>query len=225
MMAQSFAGEASIEQRKHPRAQLTLPVRVRWQGSLGMRLEITETIDISREGLLIRRNDPRATPSRVWVAFPFDPNAAGAVQPETPARILRSEADPAGGWRLALRLEVPQREVPQPGGSERRKTARIPFALPIFVRAQGTPWPEESMTRDISRSGVQFETAQVYEKGEVVLAKIPWGEWDKAGEIPGRVMHIEPMAGEAPEGSSGSAENSSQVLNSVGVEWLRAAKS
>jgi len=189
-----------------------------------MRLEITETIDISREGLLIRRSDPRATPSRVWVAFPFDPDAAGAVQPETPARILRSEPDPAGGWRLAMRLELPQRESPRPAESERRKTPRIPFALPIFVRAHGTPWPEESMTRDISRSGVQFETAQVYANRELVLAKIPWGEWDKAGEIPGRVVHIEPLAGDSHEGPNGSPEDGSRVLNSVGVEWVRAAK-
>src|ERR1700722_14905642 len=123
MMARSFP-ETSIELRKHPRAQLKLPVRIRWQGSLGMRLEITETIDVSRGGLLIRRNDPHPAPSRVWVAFPFNPVAAGAVQPETPARIVRSEPHPSGGYRLALRLELPPRVGARARGSERRQTPR-----------------------------------------------------------------------------------------------------
>jgi PilZ domain len=211
-----------IELRKNPRAQLRLPVRIRWQGSLGMRLEITETIDVSREGLLLHRVDLRAMPSRVWVAFPFDPAAAGAVQPETPARIVRSEPDPAGGSWVALHMELPQREA-RPIETERRRTPRIPFALPIFVRANGTPWPEESMTRDISQGGAQFETSHVYALQSIVLAKIPWGEWDKAGEISGRVVRIEAVAG-GTETSDENGENASRVLSSVGVEWVRIAK-
>jgi hypothetical protein len=227
MMARNLAGASRgkrIELRKNPRAQLRLPVRIRWQGSLGMRLEITETIDVSREGLLVRREDPRAIPSRVWVAFPFDPAAAGAVQPETPAHIMRDEPDPAGGRFVALHMELPQREAPRPVEQERRKTQRIPFALPIFVRAQGTPWPEESMTRDISQGGAQFETSHVYANQQMVLAKIPWGEWAKAGEIPGRVVRIEPVRRESDEGLAANGENGSRVLSTVGVEWMRVAK-
>ena len=41
-----------VDLRKSPRARLHLPARIRWLGPLGMRLEITETIDVSREGLL-----------------------------------------------------------------------------------------------------------------------------------------------------------------------------
>ena len=189
-----------------------------------MRLEITETIDVSRGGLLIRRSDTHPAPSRVWVAFPFNPVAAGAVQPETPARIVRSEPHPSGGYRLALRLELPQREGSRPPGSERRKTPRVPFALPIFVRAQGAPWPEESMTRDISQGGAQFESAQELAHREVVLATIPWGEWAKAGEIPGRIVHIKPLGDGSGEGPGGGTANGSRVLTSVGVEWLRTAK-
>jgi PilZ domain len=188
-----------------------------------MRLEVTETIDVSREGLFLRRADPRVMPSRVWVAFPFDPAAAVAVQPETPARVVRSEPDPAGGFRVALHMELPHREA-RPSETERRKTARIPFALPIFVRAQDSPWPEESMTRDISRGGAQFETSHVYTPQEVVLAKIPWGEWAKAGEIPGRVVRIEPIAGGYDAIPDPNGQNGSRVLNAVGVEWIRSAK-
>jgi hypothetical protein len=188
-----------------------------------MRLEITETIDVSREGLLLRRSDPRPMPSRVWVAFPFDPAAAGAVQPETPARIVRSEPDPAGGRLVALHMELPLREA-RSVETERRRTPRIPFALPIFVRAQGSPWPEESMTRDISRGGAQFETSHVYANQEMVMAKIPWGEWAKAGEILGRVVRIEPVAGGSDEGSGANGQDGSRVLSSVGVEWVRTSK-
>jgi len=92
-----------------------------------MRLEITETIDVSRGGLLIRRSDTHPAPSRVWVAFPFNPVAAGAVQPETPARIVRSEPHPSGGYRLALRLELPQREGSRPPGKLRESLLRCPF--------------------------------------------------------------------------------------------------
>jgi len=162
-------------------------------------------------------------PSRVWVAFPFDPAAAGAVQPETPARIMRCEPDPAGGLRVALRMELPQRAT-RPAETERRRTPRIPFALPIFVRAQGSPWPEESMTRDISRGGAQFETSHVYTNQEMVMAKIPWGEWAKTGEILGRVVRIEPAAGCSDEGSRTNGQDSSAVLSCVGVEWVRTSK-
>ncbi len=69
------------ELRRHPRAQLRLPARIRWQGPLGMRLEVTETIDVSREGLLLRCAEPCEMMIRVWVTFPFDAKVVGAAQP------------------------------------------------------------------------------------------------------------------------------------------------
>jgi hypothetical protein len=41
-----------VERRRHARAHLRLPARVRWQGPLGMQLELTDTVDMSREGVL-----------------------------------------------------------------------------------------------------------------------------------------------------------------------------
>ncbi len=61
-------------------------------------------------------------------------------------------------------------------------------------------------------------------KGRWCWRKIPWGEWAKAGEILGRVVHIEPLGDDSHEGPNGSPEDGSRVLNSVGVEWVRAAK-
>lgn len=213
------------EMRKHPRAQLQLPARIRWHGPLGMRLEMTQTIDVSREGLLIHRSQSCSVPMRVWVAFPFDPAAAFAAQPETPARIVRVEGDPAGGYRIGVRLQPRLRGAPRPADRERRSSPRIPFALPIFVRPAGTPWPEESMTQDISRTGVRFETSHIYAAGEMVLAKIPWGEWTKAGELPGRVVRVEAMEdvpGPAP--LADPETGASAIFTAVAVQWTDEGK-
>lgn len=185
-----------------------------------MRLELTQTINVSRGGLLIRRSQPCDVAARVWVAFPFEPDAAFTAQPETPARIVRVEEERSGGYRIGLRLLQPRRETRRPADRERRSAPRIPFALPIFVRPARTPFPEESMTQDISRTGARFETSHIYATGERVLAKIPWGEWLKAGEIPGRVVRVE--ATEDRRGSSPGASPDAQasaIFSAVAVQW------
>jgi len=220
---------APVDLRKSPRARLHLPARIRWLGPLGMRLEITETIDVSREGLLIRRSEPCSPQARVWVAYPFNPSAA-AIQPETPARIARVHGGAKGGFYVGLQLQLPPRESPRSAEDERRKSSRFSFALPIFVRPAGSQWPEESMTQNVSNNGVRFETTRTYKVGEMVRAKIPWGEWAKTGEIPGRVVRVEcpakrpsdtPDGAAAPAGSNGTGP----VLTSVAVEWMNAERS
>lgn len=214
------------ELRKHPRAQLKLPVRIRWQGPLGMRLETAQTVDVSREGMLFHRNEPCDRRARVWVAFPFDPAAGAAAQPETPARITRVEPDATGGYWVALRFESIVRTPKPPDGRERRSSERIPFALPIFVRIAGTPWPEEFMTQDISEHGVRFETSNIYAAGDEVLAKIPWGEWSKTGEIAGRVVRVAAMEdAPGPAPAADPEAGKSAMITSVAVEWLRPGKS
>jgi hypothetical protein len=207
--------------RKSPRARLRLPVRLRWLGPLGMRLEITETIDASREGLLIRRDEPCNPLARVWVAYPFDPSAA-AIQPETPARIARVQRGAKGGFYVGLQLQLPPRESPRPADDERRRSSRFSFALPIFVRPSGTFWPEESMTQNVSNYGVRFESARTYKIGEMIRAKIPWGEWAKAGEILGRVVRADSPAEclDGAPGSGGPQAGTNTTLASVAVEWM-----
>jgi len=212
-----------LDQRKHPRAQLKLPARIRWYGPIGMRLEITQTVDVSREGMLFHRTELCESLSRVWVAFPFDPAVGAATQPETPARVARVEADPEGGYWVGVKFENILRAPKLEPGRERRGSERIPFALPIFVRLAGTPWPEESMTQDISQHGARFETSHIYAPGDKVLAKIPWGEWSKAGEVAGRVVRVETMddsPGPAP--AANPEQGRSAIINSVAVEWMRA---
>ncbi|HEX4001251.1 MAG TPA: PilZ domain-containing protein [Candidatus Acidoferrales bacterium] len=215
---------APVDLRKSPRARLHLPARIRWLGPLGMRLEITQTIDVSRDGLLIRRDEPCNPQARVWVAYPFEASAA-AIQPETPARIARVHGGAKGGFYVGLQLLLPPRETPRAENDERRRSARFSFALPIFVRPAGSQWPEESMTQNISNHGVRFESARPYRIGELVLAKIPWGDWAKAGEIAGRVIRVDSPP-ECANGSSDAAAHAGHrpTLTSVVAEWTNAAE-
>jgi hypothetical protein len=190
-----------------------------------LRLTATQTIDVSREGLLIHREEAFDVPSRVWVAFPYDPATGTAALPETPARVTRVESTTNGGFRIALRFEWPRRTSPGLPGQEHRGCSRIPFALPIFVRPLGTLWPEESMTRDISRSGAHFDTTHIYGLGDCVLARIPWGEWAKTGEIPGRVLRIEQVEDQPrPAPHADLVMGVGGVLTSVAVQWTKPLK-
>jgi hypothetical protein len=217
---------AYLYPRKHPRAQLNMPVRIRWHGPIGMRLEVTRTIDVSRDGMLFHRHDACERLARVWVLFPFDPAAGPGAQPETPARVLRVEPDAERGYRVAVHFENSARPVKPVAGAERRGSERIPFSLPIFVRLAGTPWPEEFMTQDISQHGTRFETSHIDAPGDKVLAKIPWGEWSKTGEVAGcvvRVETVEDSPGPAP--AANSEEGQSAMITSVAVKWMRSRKS
>ncbi|MGB0035125.1 MAG: PilZ domain-containing protein [Candidatus Acidiferrales bacterium] len=217
---------AFVEMRKHPRAQVRLPARIRWRGPLGMRFEKAYTIDVSREGFLIHRAEHCEAWRRAWVTFPFDAGAATPVQPETPVRILRVEEDPRGGFRVALRLEGAARAAQRPAEHERRASPRIPFALPIFVRAVGSPFPEESMTQDLSRGGARFETAHVYICGDAVLATIPWEGWANAGEMPARIIRIDPSESSGIQSAiAASWTTVGTNLASVAVEWEKPQKS
>jgi PilZ domain len=214
-----------VELRKHPRAQLGMPTRLRWRGPLGMRMEITRTIDVSRDGVRVPRSESCEIGSRVWLTFPFDSNTSATAQPETPAHVVRVERNLQRGYDVSLQLEMPPRNGERPKNKERRSCSRVTFAIPMFVRAAGSPWPEESMTHDISRAGARFESALMYNTGDTILAKIPWGEWERAGEIRARVVRVEAgtlRPGPAPE--SNPAMGKSGMLSFVSVCWVAPPK-
>jgi PilZ domain len=215
---------ASVEMRHHPRAQVQMPIRLRWRGPLGMRLETARTVDVGRGGLLVDRVEACEVHSQMWVAFPFDA-ASPAVQPETQARVVRVDAADAGGFRVALRLERPLRSAERSARDERRASPRIPFALPIFVRPFRSPWPEESMTQDVSRHGARFTTSRIFAPGDALLAKIPWGEWAQAGEIPGRVVRVATQVdAPGPAPLADLRTGTSAMLTCVSVEWKKQVK-
>ncbi len=121
-----------LELRKHPRAQLKLPARVRWRGPLGMRMESAHTLDVSRNGIRVQRSESCELGSRVWVVFPFDAVAASGVPPETPARVVRVESAPGGGYQVALQLELPREASAPAADRERRACSRMSFARAHF---------------------------------------------------------------------------------------------
>ena len=83
------------DMRKYPRARLQLGARIRWRSPLGMRLESTQTVDMSRGGILLDRVERCEVDAHVWVVCPFDSSNA-SVQPETRARVARVENKPGG---------------------------------------------------------------------------------------------------------------------------------
>src|SRR5580704_5157587 len=209
-----------LELRKHPRAQLKLPARVRWRGPLGMRMESTYTLDVSRNGIRVQRNECCESGSRVWVVFPFDAASASGTPPETPARVVRVESGASAGYQVALQLELPSRTASWPADRERRACSRISFALPIFVRALGFPWPEESMTQNISRTGARYQSAHMYSAGDAAPATLPWGDWARAGEIPARIVRVEHCATpSSPAPLANPLAGMSASLTSVAVRW------
>lgn len=197
-----------VEERQHPRARLRLPVRLRWVGPLGSLLEVSQTVDASRSGLLVYLADSCMEGTRVWVTFPFDP-AATEVQPEMPARVVRVERTPSGGHLAALQLETrPRTTCLLP--FERRKKPRVPLGLPVRVRLADTVWPEETMTLDVSEGGLAIESARLCQPGDRVRVQLPNGQWTRSGESPAIIVHVEVWPGSAEQ--------------RVGIAWERKTK-
>ena len=180
-------------QRRSARAPLNLPVRLRWQGALGQTIEVTQTLDSSRSGMLFYRSQAMAVSLRVWVTCPYSPESREAL-PETPARVVRVKTTPGGGQLVALMFDAPQRPAPVAGGHNLRASARLPLALPLSVRWDDLPWPEQTMTADISDSGVAFLTPRQYHDGEVVRVSVAHGAWARRGETEARVVRVDALA-------------------------------
>jgi hypothetical protein len=191
-----YRASIMIEQRRHSRVQLHLAARLRWLGPLGTRLEICQTSDVARTGLLFYRPEVCAEGARVWVTFPYD-FAAPELQQEIAARVVRARKTTAGGYLVAIQF-VETRPA-RPLVTERRPSERTPIVVPVSIRPAGAPWPEEAMTLDVSASGMRFETSRIYEPGEGVRVRLHFGRWADAGEIAAHVVRTEPVAGTAEQ--------------------------
>ncbi len=184
-----------LQQRRYSRVALSLPVRLRWLGPFGNRVEVGDTLDVSRGGLLIRRHELCRPGTLLWVTFPFDA-CLKLAQPETPARIVRVTEIPHG-FEIALEFEpFPSRPAAASCHSERRSRERIRIALPVRLRPLDSPFSEETMTVDISDEGVLLWTLRIYAAGDTVLVEVPnrgsgftAGRWTSGDELPARVVH------------------------------------
>src|SRR5712664_21731 len=167
-----------MDRREHHRAQLSLPVRIRWNTPFGQKTEVCKTLDISRTGLLVPCQETHAPGVSLWVTFPYD-SSVGDSQPEMLAKVVRVGLGRNGNGHGKER--------------ERRDSPRRPLALPIRVRPEHIPWFEETMTIDVSAHGLRFVSNREYREGERLLVSFDpaaLAPWPTASESPVRVVRI-----------------------------------
>ena len=199
-----------MDRREHHRAQLRLPVRIRWNTPFGQKTEVCKTLDISRSGLLVRCEEMHAPGVPLWVTFPYG-SSVGDSQPEMLAKVVRvrpasngngSKSARAGSSEKAvgLRFALPFRPESHGNGHarerERRDSPRRPLAIPVRVRLEHIPWFEEAMTIDISAHGLRFLSSREYQEGDrlrVSFEPTASGPWPTASETAARVVRIEPV--------------------------------
>jgi len=188
-----FPTPAVNDLRKSSRVPLTLPIRLRWHGAISQTIEITQTLDSSRGGLLFFRTEALPVNARLWVTFPYSAESHEA-QPETPAHVVRVKTTPGGGQIVAIEFEKQMRPAPSQEVINRRSSQRMPLALPITVRFHEIPWPEHAMSQDVSTYGVSFRTPRQYSLGDIVCVAIPHGVWARRGEMEGQVVRIDSLS-------------------------------
>jgi PilZ domain len=79
-----------MDSRQHRRVRMRLPARLRWTTPFGQKIELVETIDVSRSGLLVSTKEAHSGGTSVWVTFPYDASL-GDGQPEVAARVIRCQ--------------------------------------------------------------------------------------------------------------------------------------
>ena len=196
-----------MDRREHHRAQLRLPVRIRWNTPFGQKTEVCKTLDISRGGLLVPCQDAHAPGVGLWVTFPYD-SSLGDGQPEMLAKVVRvGPARNGNGNRsmgeglneraVALRFTLPSHPEANGHGRgkepERRDSPRRALALPVRVRPEHVPWFEEAMTIDASAHGLRFLSSREYQEGDRLLVSFEQtasAPWPTGSETAARVLRI-----------------------------------
>jgi hypothetical protein len=79
-----------MDSREHRRVRMRLPARLRWTTPFGQKIELVETIDVSRRGVLVSASEPHTPGVPLWVTFPYD-SSLREGQPEMSARIVRCD--------------------------------------------------------------------------------------------------------------------------------------
>jgi hypothetical protein len=86
---------------------------LRWTTPLGQKIELCETIDVSRGGLLLSCKEPHATRVPLWVTFPYDASLPDG-QPEVLARVVRCgevlEAIRAANIREKIQTQIASKQ-------------------------------------------------------------------------------------------------------------------
>jgi hypothetical protein len=197
-----------MDRREHHRAQLRLPVRIRWNTPFAQKTEVCRTLDISRGGLLVPCREAHAPGVGVWVTFPYD-TSLGEGQPEMLAKVVRVRSAHNGNGSASIDPDAKEQAVAlhfaasprtQANGNghakerERRDSPRRPLALPVRVRPEHIPWFEEAMTMDVSAHSLRFLSSREYQEGDRLLLSFEAtssAPWPVASETFARVLRIE----------------------------------
>ena len=108
-----------MDSRQHRRVSMHLPVRLRWTAPFGQKIELGETIDVSRGGLLVSTKESHSPGVTVWVTFPYDASLFDG-QPEILARVARCDEMPE-----VLRPTTAHEKVQPEGAPEQERAAKL----------------------------------------------------------------------------------------------------
>jgi hypothetical protein len=108
-----------MDSREQRRVRMRLPVRLRWTTPFGQKIELGETIDVSRRGLLVSTKEPHDSGVALWVTFPYD-SSLGDGQPEMSARIVR-----CGEVLEVIRAANAREKVQKQSASSMERSAKL----------------------------------------------------------------------------------------------------
>jgi len=217
------------ERRRRPRVLLQLPVRVRWLGPFGLETEVTQTENVSRDGLLISSFNSRQPGSQLWATFPYDADVA-FTESETAGTVAWCAAESANKNMIAIsfhqsdplwqkNLTAADDPLPEFRSHDRRSQTHISLAYLIRVSriaptrqdphaALDQPsQPEETMTVNVSPAGMVFCTVLIYSPNERLAITTPAARNLSEGKRYARVVRVAPVHPDSP-------------LSHVAVEFL-----
>jgi len=174
---------------------MSLPVRVRQIYPPRDAVEVSVTLDVSRNGILFRSADFYLLHSTVWVTMNYSAKET-APDSEFPATVVRIVKNPEGLYDVALQFHSSRADRVEPvvrgagpsaiTSSERRNKNRVRTAMSIRVRAGDMV--EESITVNVSRTGVLFRSSRQYAVGQAVWMVMPYQPGEELSEVAARVV-------------------------------------
>jgi PilZ domain-containing protein len=108
-----------MDTRQHRRVRLRLPVRLRWTTPFGQKIELADTMDVSRSGLLVSTKESHTPGVTVWVTFPYDASLSDG-QPEIRARVVR-----CAEVLEVIRATNAREKVQSKSASEQERSAKL----------------------------------------------------------------------------------------------------
>ena len=160
---------------------MDMPVRVRQFPPPRECTEFKTTLDVSRNGILFRTRERYEMNSVIWVTMPFT-GGAQVKDPEFPATVVRVIQQPGGDTEVGVQFHsahadrwhhsvyaVPGKPVTS---TEHREKTRVRMTLPVRVRCGMVM--DESITLDVSRTGILFVSSQPYTVGQKVFVVVPY---------------------------------------------------